>query len=151
MVDIPLALTEGLNAVPSLYGDQARDNGKITGAGSGFAVAGKSLAWGFADGLSGLVTEPYKGSKQSGAKGLAAGLGKGAVGLFTKSGAGMFGVLAYPASGIAKSLRAATHTRSRKAVEAERRVEGEWILQRAGLDDGPLTGSILDAFDRLRC
>lgn len=149
MVDIPLALTEGLNSAPALYGGKARDNGQVTNIGSGFAVAGKSLAWGFADGLSGLVTEPYKGSKQSGAKGLAAGLGKGAVGLFTKSGAGMFGVLAYPAAGIAKSLRAATHTRSRKAVEAERRVEGDWLLQRASVLGGTLVGSIPEAFDRL--
>jgi hypothetical protein len=94
MVDIPLAFTEGLNAIPSHYGDKGRDNGKVTGIGSGFAVAGKTLAWGFVDGLSGLVTEPYKDAKKSGAKGIATGLGKGTVGLFTKSGAGMFGILA---------------------------------------------------------
>jgi hypothetical protein len=128
MVDIPLAFTEGLNAIPSHYGDKGRDNGKVTGIGSGFAVAGKTLAWGFVDGLSGLVTEPYKDAKKSGAKGIATGLGKGTVGLFTKSGAGMFGILAYPADGIAKSLRSVTHTRSRKAVEAARRIEGDWIL-----------------------
>ena len=70
------------------------------------------------------MTEPYKDVKKSGAKGIATGLGKGAVGMVTKSGAGMFGLLAYPASGIAKSLRSVTHTRSRKAVEAARRIEG---------------------------
>jgi hypothetical protein len=58
VVDFPLALTEGLNAIPSHYGDNGRDNGKVTGIGSGFAVAGKTFAWGFVDGLSGLVTEP---------------------------------------------------------------------------------------------
>ena len=149
MVDIPLAFTEGLNAIPSHYGDKGRDNGKVTDVGSGFAVAGKTFAWGFVDGLSGLVTEPYKDVKKSGAKGIATGLGKGAVGLVTKSGAGMFGLLAYPASGIAKSLRSVTHTRSRKAVEAARRIEGDWILHRASLLDGSQLKSIPEAFDRL--
>ena len=150
MVDIPLALTEGLNAIPSHYGDEGRDNGKVTGIGSGFAVAGKTFAWGFVDGLSGLVTEPYKDAKKSGAKGIATGLGKGEVGLVTKSGAGMFGMFAYPASGIAKSLRSVTHTRSRKAVEAARRIEGDWILHRASLGDGKQqVESVLEAFDRL--
>ena len=149
LVDIPLALTEGLNSVPSHYGDKRRDNGKVTGIGSGFAVAGKTFAWGFVDGLSGLVTEPYKDTKKSGAKGIATGLGKGAVGLVTKSGAGMFGVFAYPASGIAKSLRSVTHTRSRKAVEAARRIEGDWILHRADIAGGNQTQSVVEAFDRL--
>jgi hypothetical protein len=149
MVDIPLAFTEGLNAIPSHYGDKGRDNGKVTGIGSGFAVAGKTLAWGFVDGLSGLVTEPYKDAKKSGAKGIATGLGKGTVGLFTKSGAGMFGILAYPADGIAKSLRSVTHTRSRKAVEAARRIEGDWILHRVSLGGGKQMESVLEAFDSL--
>lgn len=149
MVDIPLAFAEGLNSIPSHYGDKGWDNGTVTGIGSGFAVAGKAFAWGFIDGLSGLVTEPYKDSKKSGAKGIATGLGKGAVGLMTKSGAGMFGMFAYPASGIAKSLRSATHTRSRKAVEAARRIEGDYILHRATLlGESPLE-SVPEAFDRL--
>lgn len=148
VVDIPLAFTEGLSSIPSHYGDKRRDNGKVTGIGSGFAVAGKTFAWGFVDGLSGLVTEPYKDAKKSGARGIATGLGKGAVGLVTKSGAGMFGMFAYPASGIAKSLRSVTHTRSRKAVEAARRIEGDWILHRTNVGDSELE-SILGRFDRL--
>lgn len=148
--DIPLALTEGLRAVPGHYGDKGHDPGKVTGVGSGFAVAGKSLAWGFVDGVSGLVIQPYKDAKKYGAKGIATGLGKGAVGLVTKSGAGMFGAFAYPATGIAKSIRSATHTRSRKAVEAARREEGEWLLEHAGLDKEQMD-SIVEVLDRLRC
>jgi len=55
-------------------------------------------------------------------------LGKGAVGLVSKSGAGMFGVFAYSAQGIAKSLRSATHSRSRKSIKAERFFEGQWLV-----------------------
>ena len=128
MVDIPVSIADGLKALPSHYGDSMHDTGKVTGVGSGFAVAGKTFAWGMIAGLSDLVVQPYKEVKKSGAKGLANGLGKGAVGLVSKSGAGMFGVFAYSAQGIAKSLRSATHSRSRKSIKAERFFEGQWLV-----------------------
>lgn len=86
--------------------------------------------------------------KKSGAKGVASGLGKGVLGLASKSGAGMFGLFAYPASGIAKSLRSATHTRSRKAVEAARLDEGEWMMEISSLGKDQIA-SLVDAFDML--
>lgn len=128
IVDIPVSLADGLKALPSHYGDSMPDPGKVTGVGSGFAVAGKTFAWGMIGGLSDMVIQPYKEVKKSGAKGLANGLGKGAVGLVSKSGAGMFGIYAYSAQGIAKSLRSATHSRSRKSIEAERAFEGQWLV-----------------------
>jgi hypothetical protein len=42
----------------------------------------------------------------------------------------MFGIFAYSAQGIAKSLRSATHSRSRKSIEAERAFEGQWLVLR---------------------
>lgn len=125
--DIPLAITEGMKSIPGHYGDKVRDHGQVTGIGSGFAVAGKTFAWGFADGLSGLVTQPYKDVKKNGAAGLATGLGKGLTGLVTKTGAGMFGTLAYPATGIAKSIKSAAHRQTRKEIETQRWVEGIWL------------------------
>jgi len=148
-VDILLAIAEGLRSLPAHYGDDVKhDHGQVTDIGSGFAVAGKSFAWGFMDGVSDLAVQPYRDVKQSGAKGLATGLGKGVVGLAAKSGAGMFGLLAYPASGIAKSLRSATHTQSRKSVEAARRDEGDWLLQCAGMDKDQLASTV-ERFDGL--
>ncbi len=41
MVDIPLAVTEGLRAVPRFYGEEVRDTGTVTDFSSGMAVAGK--------------------------------------------------------------------------------------------------------------
>ncbi|KAG4257551.1 hypothetical protein FPRO03_13894 [Fusarium proliferatum] len=78
---------------------------------------------GFIDGLSDLVVQPYKGAKKEGALGAAKGLGKGAMSLVTKSGAGMFGLFAYPSPGISKSLRTATHGSIRKKIAGERRAE----------------------------
>ncbi|RSL94307.1 hypothetical protein CEP52_012726 [Fusarium oligoseptatum] len=132
VVDIPLALTEGLKAVPHAYGGNVRDHGPVTDAKSGMVVAGKTFAWSFIDGLSDVVTEPYNGAKKEGALGAFKGLGKGAMSLMTKSGAGMFGVLAYPSAGISKSLRTAVHSSTRKAIAQALREEGKWMVKNNG-------------------
>jgi len=41
LVDIPLALTEGLHQMPKLYGEKVRDHGKVTDMKSAGIVAGK--------------------------------------------------------------------------------------------------------------
>lgn len=45
LVDFPLALADGLYAVPSLYGEKVRDHGPVTDWKSGGAVAGKVLCF----------------------------------------------------------------------------------------------------------
>ncbi|RSL41506.1 hypothetical protein CEP53_012720 [Fusarium sp. AF-6] len=144
VVDIPLALTEGLKAVPHAYGGNVRDHGPVTDAKSGMVVAGKTFAWGFIDGLSDIVTEPYNGAKKEGALGAFKGLGKGAMSLVTKSGAGMFGVLAYPSAGISKSLRTAVHSSTRKAIAQALREEGKWMAKNNG--DGVDTSALVNKF-----
>ncbi|CAH0057202.1 unnamed protein product [Clonostachys solani] len=129
VVDIPLALTEGLKSVPQHYGGGVRDHGPVTDAKSGMIVAGKTFAWGFVDGLSDVVVQPYNGARKEGALGTVKGIGKGVVSLATKSGAGMFGVFAYPSAGISKSIRTAVHSSTRKAVARERHQEGEWMIR----------------------
>ncbi|KAM0490394.1 hypothetical protein ACHAP8_011611 [Fusarium lateritium] len=129
VVDFPLALTEGLKSVPQHYGGGVRDHGPVTDAKSGMIVAGKTFAWGFVDGLSDVVVQPYKGARKEGALGAVKGIGKGAMSLVTKSGAGMFGVFAYPSAGISKSIRTAVHSSTRKAIARERHQEGEWMIR----------------------
>lgn len=41
MIDVPLAITEGLRATPKLYGESVPDHEPITGWKSGAKVAGK--------------------------------------------------------------------------------------------------------------
>lgn len=137
VVDIPMALTEGMRTVPHLYGSDVRDHGPVTDAKSGMVVGGKTLAWGFIDGISDVVMEPYRGAKKEGALGAVKGIGKGAMNLVTKSGAGMFGVLAYPSAGITKSLRTAVHSSTRKAIAQALHEEGKWMAnntRRDGVD-----------------
>jgi hypothetical protein len=148
LVDIPVSLADGFKAIPSQYGDSMPDTGKVTGAGSGFAVAGKTFAWGMIGGLSDFVVQPYKEVKKSGVRGLPNGIGKGTVGLISKSGAGMTGLFAYSTQGIAKSLRTATHSRSRKSIEAERSFEGQWLVLRRQMDESEVN-ALVDAFDAM--
>ncbi|KAL7757034.1 hypothetical protein ACKLNR_014027 [Fusarium oxysporum f. sp. zingiberi] len=149
LVDFPLAITEGLKSVPQLYGGNVRNHGPVTDAKSGMVVAGKTFAWGFIDGLSDVVVQPYKGAKKEGALGAAKGLGKGAMNLVTKSGAGMFGLFAYPSAGISKSLRTATHSSTRRKIAEERHAEGVWMVKNgAGVQLS--CSKVLEDFERLK-
>ncbi|KAH6880721.1 hypothetical protein B0T10DRAFT_609391 [Thelonectria olida] len=149
VVDIPLAITEGLRSVPRHYGGSVRDHGPVTDAKSGMVVAGKTFAWGFIDGISDVVVQPYKGAKKEGTLGAVKGLGKGVMSLATKSGAGMFGVFAYPSAGISKSLRTAVHRSTRKAIAHERHVEGVWMIENGRAATGD-TSELVSTFTRLQ-
>ena len=87
-VDVPLAITDGLYAVPKLYGSEVREREKITNWKTGTTVAGKSFVFGLAEGMSDIFVEPYKGGKKEGALGVVKGIGKGSLGFIAKSGAG---------------------------------------------------------------
>ncbi|SCV51610.1 probable sterol glucosyltransferase [Fusarium fujikuroi] len=149
LVDFPLAITEGLKSVPQLYGGNVRNHGPVKDAKSGMVVAGKTFAWGFIDGLSDVVVQPYEGAKKEGALGVAKGLGKGAMSLVTKSGAGMFGLFAYPSAGISKSLRTATHGSTRKKIAEKRRAEGIWMAK-SGTGAQVDCSKVLEDFERLK-
>jgi len=140
LVDIPLAITEGLKALPNHLGATSRDHGAVTDAKSGATVAGKSLMWGFVDGLSDVVMQPIKGAQQEGPLGAVKGLGKGLVSLTGNTGAGMFGLFAYSSQGIATSIKSLAYRDVRKAVSTEQHREGMWMIENAvGLDaDGVL-------------
>ena len=87
-VDVPLAITDGLNNVPGLYGSKVREREAITDFKSGTMVAGKSFVLGIAGGLSDIVLEPYNGGKKEGALGVVKGIGKGSLGFLAKTGSG---------------------------------------------------------------
>ncbi|KAI1857259.1 uncharacterized protein JN550_013342 [Neoarthrinium moseri] len=106
LVNTPLALAEGLRNVPRLYGEEVQDNGKVKDWQSGGKVAAKNFGSGFYNGITGFVTQPYKGAKEEGTLGFLKGAGKGTIGLIIKPGAAMFGLMAYPAQGIYKSIKA---------------------------------------------
>jgi hypothetical protein len=149
LADIPMAITDGLKNVPRAYGDTVRDHGPVTGFASGATVAGKTFAYGFMDGLSGVVVKPYQGAQKEGAIGAAKGVAKGLIGLTTKTGAGMFGLVGYTGAGVAKSLRTAIYSGTRKSIAAARHAEGRWQIEQANY--GPEeVASITSRFEALR-
>lgn len=84
-----MGLAKGFRNVPRLYNDDTiRKPDKVTGIGSGVVVAWKELGLGFYDGVSGLVTQPYKGAQKQGGQGFIKGVGKGIGGLILKPAAG---------------------------------------------------------------
>ncbi|KAH8202508.1 hypothetical protein TruAng_003316 [Truncatella angustata] len=87
-VDVPLAITEGLRAVPKFYGGAVRDYGHVTDWKSGFSKAGKHMVFGIADGLVDLCMEPVVGGRKEGGLGVMKGVGKGLVSITTKVSSG---------------------------------------------------------------
>ncbi|KAM6525894.1 hypothetical protein FALCPG4_011426 [Fusarium falciforme] len=120
-VDFPMALGDGLRGVPRLYGEKVEKREKVHDWKSGTTAAAKGLGTGFYHGVAGMVTKPYDGAKAEGTKGFLKGIGKGFVDLTTKPGAAMFGIVAYPAEGIYKSIKAKTQKSIRSQLEAKRR------------------------------
>ncbi|TGO07937.1 hypothetical protein BTUL_0236g00170 [Botrytis tulipae] len=104
LVSVPMALADKFHAVPTLYGETVHDHEPLTDWKSGGVIAGKSFGYRFYDGITGIVTKPMQGAKKDGALGFAKGLAKETVGLITKPGAAMFGLKAYPATGLYKSI-----------------------------------------------
>ncbi|KAI0184153.1 hypothetical protein EV127DRAFT_474535 [Xylaria flabelliformis] len=87
--------------IPVLYGDKtAREWPEITGFRSGCAAGGKSLLYGFYDGITGVVTLPYKGVKGAGLKGLGVGILHGFGGLLFKPLSGIWAFIGHPIFGL---------------------------------------------------
>ncbi|CAG8237173.1 unnamed protein product [Penicillium salamii] len=127
LVDMPLAASEGLRAVPRLYGDEVKDHGDVRDWKSGAMFAGKNFTHGMSEGFSGLFTQPYKGGQQEGAKGVMKGLAKGTLGMTTKVSSAALGLVAYPAHGMMKSLYTVTHSGTRKRITEARKREGKYL------------------------
>ncbi|KAH8747024.1 hypothetical protein F5883DRAFT_584558, partial [Diaporthe sp. PMI_573] len=106
LVKMPLALAEGMKNVPKLYGEEVPDHGKVTDWQTGGKVAAKNFGSGFYHGITGVAMQPWEGAKKDGIKGFLKGAGKGTIGLVTKPGVALFGLVGYPALGIKKSLMA---------------------------------------------
>src|ERR1700710_2676088 len=88
-MDFTLSLARGFHNAPKLYGDDTvRSPDRITDFKSGVTAAGKGFAYGWYDGISGLVTQPLDGARKHGIKGFLEGIGKGVGGLILKPGSG---------------------------------------------------------------
>lgn len=62
--DLVGQIQEGFDNVPGYFGSDVRRRGKVDNLRSGVKEGAKGFAYGLADGLTGLVTEPVKGAKE---------------------------------------------------------------------------------------
>ncbi|KAL4886738.1 hypothetical protein BJY04DRAFT_204881 [Aspergillus karnatakaensis] len=127
MVDIPLATAEGLRAIPRLYGEEKKDRGIIKDWKSGLTVGSETMSHGLVDGLTGLITQPYKGAKEEGALGAVKGLAKGTIGATAEVGSAAVGLIAYPSQGIYKSIHSSMKYKTRKAIMRAYDREGQHL------------------------
>ncbi|KAF4949920.1 hypothetical protein FSARC_13341 [Fusarium sarcochroum] len=135
LLDLPYAVTEGMAAVPKLYGGKAYDHGAVTDWKSGGVAAGKNFAHGIVEGIGGIVMEPVRGAKKEGAAGAAKGVGIGLLNLGTKISSGAIGLVALPGQGIYQSARALVKSKTGKIIVEARRSEGHYTVGRADITE----------------
>jgi hypothetical protein len=63
--DIFGVMYEGFDNLPGMMGTRVRTRSRVDSFGNGVLEGGKSLTYGFMDGISGMVTEPYDGYKKN--------------------------------------------------------------------------------------
>lgn len=64
VVDVLGGVHSGIDAIPGRLGSNVREKGRIDGLASGVREAGKGLAYGWWDGITGLATEPIAGAQK---------------------------------------------------------------------------------------
>jgi UDP:flavonoid glycosyltransferase YjiC (YdhE family) len=129
-MDIALGMNKGLYNLPRAWGDDTvRRPDQVTGFRSGFKAAGKDFGLGWYDGISGLVTQPWKGAQKDGASGFFKGVGKGVGGFVAKPCATIFGVPGYMMKGVQKGCRKWFATNVQDHIFASRAAQGyeEWL------------------------
>ncbi|CAG8384820.1 unnamed protein product [Penicillium salamii] len=126
-VEIPLAATEGMRAIPRLYGDKLHANAPVQDWRSGMAVGWSGFTHGVYEGFTDIFVHTYRGKKKRGSLGVAEGLSKGLVSLAVKTGSATIGLVAYPNQGIYRSLRSAMHKGSAQQIDEARWAE-VWLL-----------------------
>ncbi|KAB8222972.1 hypothetical protein BDV33DRAFT_229054 [Aspergillus novoparasiticus] len=135
-MEISLTLSKGFHNAPLVFHDNSvRDIPRATGIRSGLKAAGKELIFGVYDGVSGLVTLPRRGLKDSGAKGFIHGVGNGVGGFLSKPVAGLFGIAAYPLTGLHKHLKRSLAEEKQDHIKCARIAQGVSEYHRSSLEE----------------
>ncbi|EGC49767.1 conserved hypothetical protein [Histoplasma capsulatum var. duboisii H88] len=96
---------------------------------SGVKAVGREFGFGWYDGVTGLVTQPWKGAQKEGASGFVKGVGKGIGGFIAKPGAAVFGILGHTMQGVSKEVQKLFGGNVQNYIRASRVVQGyeEWL------------------------
>jgi UDP:flavonoid glycosyltransferase YjiC (YdhE family) len=127
---LSMGITEGFHNAPKLWGDNTvRPPQQVRDIKSGAKAVGKEFAYGWYDGVTGLVTQPWKGAQKEGATGFFKGVGKGIGGFLTKPGAALFGIPSYMMKGVHKEVQKLFGSSVQNYIIASRTAQGyeEWL------------------------
>ncbi|KAF7359127.1 Sterol 3-beta-glucosyltransferase UGT80A2 [Mycena sanguinolenta] len=105
VMDIVAGVHEGFYNAPKLYGSKVRKPGKVTGFASGLKEGGKGLFYGYYDGITGLVREPYEGAQKEGFIGAVKGSLRSFANATIRPAGGIVGLIAHPVRGLWKSAQ----------------------------------------------
>ncbi|KAH8728421.1 hypothetical protein GQ44DRAFT_724420 [Phaeosphaeriaceae sp. PMI808] len=103
-MDFSLGVAKGFHNVPKLYGSEVRQVDKVTDLQSGLRTAAKQFGFGLYDGITGIVTDPYKGAKKDGAAGFVKGVGQGIMNVPFKVLGGAWAVPGYAMKGLYQEM-----------------------------------------------
>jgi UDP:flavonoid glycosyltransferase YjiC (YdhE family) len=129
-VDISVNLTRGMHNIPKLWGDTTvRPQERVSDFRSGVKAVGREFGFGFYDGITGLVTQPWKGAQQRGASGFVKGVGKGIGGFIVKPGAAVLGILSHTMQGVNKEVAKLFGNSFQDYIATSRATQGyeEWL------------------------
>jgi UDP:flavonoid glycosyltransferase YjiC (YdhE family) len=130
-MDMTISFTKGFHNLPKAWGDDTvRPQPQINSFMSGAKSAGKEFGLGMYDGITGIVTQPWKGARKEGIGGFAKGFGKGIGGLVAKPSAAAFGIVGYTMKGIHKECQKISGSSVQTYIMASRLAQGEeeWRL-----------------------
>ncbi|KAG4441096.1 hypothetical protein IFR05_003450 [Cadophora sp. M221] len=129
-MDTSIRITEGFHNAPKLWGDDTvRPQQQVSDIKSGARAIGKEFAFGFYDGVTGLVTQPWKGAQKEGTSGFLKGIGRGVGGFLMKPGAALWGIPAYMMKGVYKEVQNMFGSNVQNYIVASRTAQGyeEWL------------------------
>ncbi len=129
-VDISVNFARGFHNMPRLWGDDTvRPQERVSDFKSGVKAVGREFGYGWYDGVTGLVTQPWKGAQKGGASGFVKGTGKGIGGFIAKPGAALFGILGHTMQGVSKEVQKLFGSDVQSYIIASRAAQGyeEWL------------------------
>ncbi|KAL4765013.1 putative UDP-glucose,sterol transferase [Aspergillus foveolatus] len=123
--DLTLSFSKGFHNAPKLYHDpMVQETPTVRGVRGGLRAAGTEFTQEIYQGITGIVTQPKHGRKESGRKGMLKGVGKGAGGAVLKPMAGLWGLAGYPLEGLHKTLRSSLSRSKLRDILASRIQQG---------------------------
>ncbi|KAF2621325.1 glycosyltransferase family 1 protein [Macroventuria anomochaeta] len=127
---VSVGITRGFHNFPKLWGDDTvRPQEQVSDFKSGIRAAGKEFGYGWYDGVTGLVTQPWRGAQKDGTSGFLKGIGKGLGGFTTKPLAGLMGILGHTMKGVHKEVQKLYGSNVQNYIVASRVAQGyeEWL------------------------